>query len=321
MILERLLGDTSRSEFLDRYFHRLPYSRPGGAAAFTDLGGEATIERILGGADPDVLVVRQGTRREGKTVPTWAQMKALHAEQWTFVARNAERHDAGLAKLAADFYADFRAPINIHLYWSPADQHGFGWHYDVEEVFVLQARGVKKYMLRKNSVNPWPLLETMPRDLQYEKERTPVMECVLAAGDWLYIPAGWWHVAKAGSAEASGEGGSISLAVGVMSPAAIAIYDFLRRRLLDLPVWRQRMPVAGAANPLSAEELESRYRNLFADLGRDLARTLDDVRLAREFLKDDEQRNDPQMTQISQTVLRNKSAPSAKSADGQTHER
>lgn len=277
MILDRLLGDAAKAEFLDRHFSRLPFSRPGGAAAFADLGSEATIRAILAAKDPDVMVVRQGVRWGETRVPSFDEMRGLHAEGWTLVARNAERHDEGLAALARDFAADFGAPINIHLYGSPPGQKGFGWHYDVEEVFVLQTRGRKTYRLRKNTVHPWPVLETMPRDLQFEREITPVMECALAAGDWLYIPSGWWHVAT------TGEEASVTLAVGVMSPAAIAVYDFLRRRLLDLPMWRQRLPVAGAAGG-GPEEVENRHRELFAALGRDLARTLDDAKLVKEFL-------------------------------------
>ena len=37
----------------------------------------------------------------------------------------------------------------------------------------------------------------MPHDMQFERETTPVIACTLLRGDWLYIPAGWWHVAFA----------------------------------------------------------------------------------------------------------------------------
>ena len=36
---------------------------------------------------------------------------------------------------------DFAAPVDVHLYCTPAGQPGFGWHYDAEDVFVLQTAG------------------------------------------------------------------------------------------------------------------------------------------------------------------------------------
>ena len=277
MILTRLLGDTPLAEFMDRHLFRLPFARPGGAAAFVDLGTPEVLASILASKDPDVMVARQGRRGDGTGTPTFAQAEALRREGYTVLVRHAERSHPGIGALAEEFRAAFGAPVNVHLYRTPPGQSGFGWHYDVEEVFLLQTRGTKTYSLRKNSVHPWPLLETMPRDLGFEREVTPVMECALAAGDWLYIPAGTWHVAKAGAED------SITLAVGVMSPAAIAVYDFLRKRLLELPMWRQRLPVDGLAGG-GTEAVETDYRELFKNLGKDLARNLDDAGLARAFM-------------------------------------
>src|SRR5690606_27495317 len=114
----------------------------------------------------------------------------------------------------------------------PPGRFGFGWHYDAEEVFILQTVGQKEYSLRKNTVNPWPLEETLPQGMRYEREVMPLMRCLLQAGDWLYLPSGYWHKAEAREL-------SLSLAVGVMAPAAISILDRLREELLQSLVWRQ----------------------------------------------------------------------------------
>jgi hypothetical protein len=53
---------------------------------------------------------------------------------------------------------------------------------------------------------------------------------------------------------------AISLAVGVMSRSAMDVYEFLRRRLVESLVWRQRLPIVG---PASREELEATYAHLF----------------------------------------------------------
>jgi ribosomal protein L16 Arg81 hydroxylase len=82
----------------------------------------------------------------------------------------------------------------------------------------------------------------------HERELMPVPRCTLAAGDWLSIPAGYWHRTRALEE-------SLSLSVGVLSATALDVYDALRRHLLSSLRWRQRLPAAGAAAPLRGEEL------------------------------------------------------------------
>src|SRR5204862_57834 len=131
--------------------------------------------------------------------------------------------------------------IDVHVYCAPGASPGFGWHYDAEDVFILQTVGSKEWWLRKNTVNPWPLVEALPADMRYPREIMPVLRCHLLAGDWLYIPAGYWHRTQAGEE-------SISLSVGVLAATAVDVYDFLRREVLASLRWRKRLPVAGRAS-------------------------------------------------------------------------
>jgi ribosomal protein L16 Arg81 hydroxylase len=224
------------------------------------------------------MLSRRGRLWEGRAAPAFDEIRRLHSEGYTITIRSAEKHDPDLGRLAEEFHADFRAPVNIHVYRTPAGEHGFGWHYDVEDVFVLQAEGSKEYSLRKNTVNPWPAPDRMPRDLQFEKEGSPLFTCRLEAGDWLYIPAGWWHIAKT-------ERESASIAVGLMSPMAVELHRFLESELPDSVLWRQRLPVTGAARSESPEALLDRFALLFRDLGRDVAERMSDRRTVRRFLE------------------------------------
>lgn len=274
MIVDRLLGEISPREFFDGFFLRQPFSQPGKAAPFAALGDWNTLKTILSQPQADVLVVKEGSRWQGARLPTFAEARELHASGYTVLARHAERCHPGLAELAAGFAADFCAPIDVHLYYTPRDSHGFGWHYDAEDVFILQASGSKEYSLRKNTVNPWPLVETLPDDMRYPREIMPLTKCQLAAGDWLYLPHGWWHRADAVEA-------SVSLAVGVLSPAAIDLYDFVRQRLLSSLRWRQRLPPVGLAD---GEPPDAQLHDQFAELGADLAKVFRDESLVREYL-------------------------------------
>jgi ribosomal protein L16 Arg81 hydroxylase len=277
MILDRLLLDVPRSVFMEQYHLKLPFALPGGCKDLVQTAGWPMVEAILRRPGVDLLAVRESAVREGLQTPT-DQGRALLDEGYTLRIRKADRHDAGLAELAEGFRRAFAAPIDVHVYCTPAGQPGLGWHYDAEDVFLLQTRGSKQWQLRKNTVNPWPLVQTMPQDLRYQREIMPVIRCDLHAGDWLYLPAGYWHAAQAGAE-------SISLSVGVLSAAAIDVYDFLRPGLLDSLRWRQRLPTAGEASTLSDEQLLDRYREVFADLGQDLSHLLGQEQTARAFLE------------------------------------
>jgi ribosomal protein L16 Arg81 hydroxylase len=143
-------------------------------------------------------------------------------------------------------------------------------------VFIVQTAGNKEYSLRKNTVNPWPLEETLPANMAYEREIMPLARCELSAGDWLYIPAGYWH--KGASREAS-----ISLAIGVMAPAALDVFDFLRGKLLHSLRWRQRLPLCGeiASDP---DKTRAAYSDLFLELAADAAKELRDESLVDAYL-------------------------------------
>lgn len=278
-MIEQLLGDLPPRQFLDRHYTRVPHSRAGGAAGFTSFAGWPSAEAILAAPGVDAFLAREGRMWEGGRLPAWPQVRELFGQGHTIVIRSAEKHDAELARIATGFQEDFAAPVNVHVYCTPPDRSGFSWHYDPEDVFIVQTHGSKEYQLRKNTVNPWPLLEQMPKDLKVEREVQPTWSCVLKPGDWLYIPSGWWHSAR------GVEGDSITLAIGLMTPAAIEVLDYLRMELLGSVIWRQRMPTRGKAAGASPEELAAIHQSLLQDLGRDLSRVLADEAFARRFLE------------------------------------
>jgi ribosomal protein L16 Arg81 hydroxylase len=278
MDLQALLGDFPLARFVADYYHRLPYSGSGLAQALLPLGTFESLLAILGHEAADVLVCRRNEQWAGERPRDRAAAEELLAQGYTLLVRHAERHDPRLAEVASAFARDFASEVNIHMYCTPDGQHGFGWHYDAEEVFLIQTTGRKEYSLRKNTVNPWPLEETLPANMQYEREIMPVMQCELAAGDWLYVPSGYWHMGQSRET-------AISLAVGVQPHAAIEVLDFLRPQFLHSLFWRQRLPVAGKAAALSEDELQAVYAAAFREIGNELARMLSDPKLVRSFLE------------------------------------
>jgi 50S ribosomal protein L16 3-hydroxylase len=222
-VLREWLGDVPVEWFLDHHYQREPYVRANSAAAAVPLLGWDTVARLVE-RGADMYVVRNGALRAEAAPPTFAEARALFREGYSLVVRSCEEHDAGLRDLRRSFAAELGGEVWVQAFVTPAGFHSFGWHYDCEEVFIVQTGGIKEYFLRPNTVNPSPTRDRMPRDMQWGREDKsgPALAATLIAGDWLYIPRGFWHRAEARE-------DSLSLSVGILTPAARGAPGSVRR--------------------------------------------------------------------------------------------
>ena len=86
--------------------------------------------------------------------------------------------------------------MRVQLFVTPAETHGFGWHSDDEDVFIVQTEGSKNNFFRDNIGRASSTARRRNRFHQFGREASAIRTARLIAGDWLYIPARWWHVAK-----------------------------------------------------------------------------------------------------------------------------
>lgn len=207
------LGAMPRETFLQEHFHKAPLAQPRSARRAIPFLQWETLDAILDQGGAEGFVAKQGALSREELPKSSTEFRALFADGNSVVVRRAEDHDARLRFLADSFAQELDAPVTIQLFATPAGYHGFGWHYDVEDVFLALTDGRKEYFLRQNTVNPVPTIDNVPADMQYEKETSPTMAATLITGDWLYIPSGWWHVGRSHEH-------SLSLSVGVLSARA-----------------------------------------------------------------------------------------------------
>jgi hypothetical protein len=212
-----MLGDWLQDPQLDAFrahhYRHEPYVQPGTAAPVVPLLDWESVQRLLvSGAD--LTLVRNGRRWPDPPPGDVDTSLELFRSGYSLVLRGCERQDAGLRALAASFADDLRGDVQVQVYATPGGFHSFGWHYDCEEVFIVQTSGIKEFRLRRNTVNPRPTLDAMPADMHFERETSaPVIEATLIAGDWLYIPRGWWHVGRALE-------DALSISIGVLAEEA-----------------------------------------------------------------------------------------------------
>ena len=202
-----------------RFFRRAPFAEPGSARGFTEMFDWSALDRVLQPplAEPaeraqaaNVIVVKQGRLVAAEPPRSLLEARILLDRGVSVVVRRAERREPTLGALARRFAEESSGDAHIQLFITPKHERSFGWHYDAEDVFILQARGKKEYFFRENTVNPAPRPSTHYDFSAMSLERTAMLACTLFAGDWLYLPRGWWHTATAGEED------SLSISVGVL---------------------------------------------------------------------------------------------------------
>jgi hypothetical protein len=195
-MLDQWLSRMSVSSFTRDYLRTQPYASPSSASRARRIFGWNTLDQLLTRNPPDVLVVARGKLLEPPTPKSLGEALDLLASGVGLVIRRAEKVDDGVAGLAVSVTQHIPGEVHVQLIVTPAGTYGFGWHYDDEDVFIVQTEGSKDYFFRDNTVERERPSGTAPDFTRFGNEASPIGTARLLAGDWLYIPARWWHAAK-----------------------------------------------------------------------------------------------------------------------------
>jgi ribosomal protein L16 Arg81 hydroxylase len=273
-----IVPEAERARFLAEHYLSTPFSLPHAAAGVLAGVDEALVQALVVDSACETTVVGDGRIIRGPR-PSRAHEIGMHrAAGRSLVFRHGEGHHPLLRRFADDFREALGGRPDVHVYSTPARHFSFGWHYDAEEVFILQATGAKTFYLRENTLLPSPVADAMPRDLQLERETSGFLTCALEAGDWLYIPAGWWHVATAVR-------DSLSVSVGLLAPSPLDFIEDLRRRLTCDPSWRRRLPPSGSARDWLPADAQGRDQGRITGLFAALAAQSGDAAIVERFAR------------------------------------
>ncbi len=194
-MLGRWLAPEPVETFLRTCLGISPFARPGAAADVLRWFDWPMLDPLLAAQrpEPDVLVASRGQLVDELVPRNLSEARLVMGREQGVVIRKAERHEPRLAELARAFARDLPGKVHVQIYATPAGTQTFGWHFDSEEVFIVQAAGIKDYYMRNNTVG-CGLPETQPDFSLVRQETSPLMVARLVPGDWLYIPARWWHL-------------------------------------------------------------------------------------------------------------------------------
>jgi len=196
--------------------------------------------------------------------------------RWTLLVQGVDLHDDRARELLAAFRFVPDARLDdLMISWA-SDGGGVGPHVDDYDVFLLQARGRRRWRIARRFDRALRTDTPLKMLRRFAAER----EHVLDAGDMLYLPPGWAHDGVA-------EGECMTYSIGFRAPRRADLAAELVERLVaetaagDGPLYRdprQRATSEPARIPEPLREFAvDAARRLVArtrDLGRALGETL-----------------------------------------------
>jgi hypothetical protein len=195
-MLEQWLAPVSVDDFCRAHLHRSAWALPHSARGALRVLDWDVLGEVLAAKDPppDAIVCARGQRLPYPAPRDLTELRAYMRIGVGLCLRHTQRCHPRLAAVAAEFERAIPGAVQVQIFVTPAGTHGFGWHYDVEDVFIAQTAGTKDYYFRENTVEndaPFP-----PPDFSgYHAESSPLQMATLVPGDFLYIPSRWWHMA------------------------------------------------------------------------------------------------------------------------------
>src|SRR5687767_8585182 len=195
-MLRDWLGGTSLDAFRAHYLQRAPIAASSVIGDPRSLLDWDVLGAVLAAASAsDVLVVAAGRHLPVPVPRSLVELRAYFRLGIGVCVQHTERCHRILRRIADSFECDL-GQAQVQIFATPGGTHGFGWHYDDEDVFIVQTDGNKDYFFRDNTVERERPPVTAPDFSRFGNEVSPLGTARLLAGDWLYIPARWWHAAK-----------------------------------------------------------------------------------------------------------------------------
>jgi ribosomal protein L16 Arg81 hydroxylase len=154
-----------------------------------------------------------------------------------------------LEELAVKLERFFHERVQINAYAGWRTSRGFDLHWDDHDVFILQVAGRKDWRVY-GMTRPYPLVEDVEPAAKPTHE--PVWAGTLTAGDLLYIPRGWWHVALPLDEP------TLHLTVGIHNRTGLDLIRWLTERLRASETVRQDLPRFASQTEQSAHVAQLR---------------------------------------------------------------
>lgn len=248
--LERLLSPFTVDEFLAKIWGKTFKHVPGGSAKFSHLLPWQRLNKLLEQHRldfPRLRLTRDGDRLPPSAYLTYNKrgqkqivVPRLHYQKLTqelssgatLVLDAVDELHEPLRDLAEGLELFFHERIQINAYAGWKSSRGFDLHWDDHDVFILQVTGRKRWDIH-GMTQPYPLAGDRKEP---KPSGPPLWEHILQAGDLLYIPRGFWHVAYPINEP------TLHLTVGVHNRVGLDLLRWLGNRMRSHEIFRRDLP-------------------------------------------------------------------------------
>ena len=266
--LQDTIAPVTLDSFFRRYWEREPLYGPAREGrSFTALFAPEDFEYLVCSAAlryPALRVVKQhehvdvgqytadlAWRPESFTgVVDLTRLTALLAEGATIVLQGLHYFWPPLSRYCRALEADFGCGVQVNAYYTPASSTGLPLHHDTHDVFVLQSRGRKTWRVFS------PLVELPLESQRYEPRLDPAgresRELTLEPSEFLYMPRGWLHQARAQDEP------SLHLTVGIRAYVWLEDLHAALEECSDDVAFRRSVPMSGEAQEDLLARLQQR---------------------------------------------------------------
>lgn len=185
------LGAQTARTFLSRHWQKRPLLVRGALPDFRGLVIPRELMQLAGRDDAQARVVlRVGRKWQVHQGPfSSAYFRRLPARGWTLLVHDVDHFLSPARDLLSRFSFVPHARLDDLMISYAAPGGGVGPHYDSYDVFLLQGPGRRRWQIGHQ--RDLALVEDAP--LKLLRRFRPERECVLEAGDMLYLPPGWAH--------------------------------------------------------------------------------------------------------------------------------
>ena len=258
------LGKISTEKFLQKYWNKKTLVIRQGFENFESL---IEPDELAGLACEENIESRIVIEKDGKHPwqPIYGPMdekifKKLPQTHWTLLVNDVEKHVPQLASIvdAFRFIPEWRLD-DLMISYAP-EGGSVGPHLDQYDVFILQAKGHRRWQISTQAVDESNQVTGTP--LRIQKDFIAEEEWILAPGDIIYIPPGVSHY---GVALDDCMSYSIGFRAATHSDMVNDFAAFITQNLDNTRVYRDKnLATQSQSNEITEDALQ-RVRNIFAE--------------------------------------------------------
>lgn len=202
------IGELSVDEFMRRHWQRRPFMARQALPNFVSPIEPAQLFSMAASDEVDSKLVSAFEGRWALQRGPIARLPARRKPGWSLLVNGVDRHDDTMSALMQRFRFVPDARLDDLMVSFATDGGGVGPHVDSYDVFLLQARGKRRW--RISPPGDERLVSGAP--LKLLAQFAPTESWLLEPGDMLYVPPGWGH-------EGVADGECMTFSIGFRAPS------------------------------------------------------------------------------------------------------